>query len=138
MVAGYGGIRRAAPSLAPATAGAEPLSLAHPLGERERHSLHTGEIMEIKPNKKHDYQKILLANTDDVGARIVSYAACWAELMEAEVSRGKAVADVAERTGRLADTDGMTGFMYNKAILVLIHIWKHGEELRAWHHACRW
>lgn len=33
----------------------------------------------------------------------------------------------------LANTDGITGFMYGCAVSGLAKFWKHGEQLRRWH-----
>lgn len=41
--------------------------------------------------------------------------------------------EVAERTSREADIDGLTGFMYSAAVSVLSSTWVHGEMLRKWH-----
>lgn len=72
-------------------------------------------------------------NTDPYGARCYSYAKDWAELMEAEIEKGKTVADVAKATSRKADTDGITGFMYGCAVEILSRVWDYGEGLRKWH-----
>lgn len=30
---------------------------------------------------------------------------------------------------------GITGYMYDQAVVTLARIWEHGEELRVWHNA---
>ena len=72
-------------------------------------------------------------NEDPYGRRCYTYAKDWADLMEARLAEGQSIADVADMTSRLADTDGITGFMFGAAVSVLVACWEHGEELRAWH-----
>jgi hypothetical protein len=72
-------------------------------------------------------------NTDMYGAGIIRYAQKWADLMEAQMGTGALIGDVAEKTSRDADTEGITGFMYGAAVLVLARVWEHGEMLRRWH-----
>lgn len=72
-------------------------------------------------------------NTEPYGARIVSYARDWADLMELEMEAGRRLEDVAQATASRADTDGITGFMYGCAVQVLAECWEHGETLRRWH-----
>lgn len=73
------------------------------------------------------------ANTDPYGARVISYARDWAELMEGAIDKGKVLQDVAKETSHDADYDGITGFMYGAAVRVLFECWEHGEDLRRWH-----
>ena len=47
--------------------------------------------------------------------------------------RGETVAAAAERTRFEADTEGITGYMYNCAVAALSAFWQYGEELRCWH-----
>jgi hypothetical protein len=75
----------------------------------------------------------LANNTDPYGRAVYVYAAKWASLMEAEMSAGKKLADVAKKTSHDADEEGITGFMYGAAVATLAHCWKHGDELRRWH-----
>lgn len=79
------------------------------------------------------WDKGLKNNKDPYGARIYSYALDWANLMEAEIANGKKLEDVAEETSHVADTDGITGFMYGAAVSVLAQVWLHGDILRRWH-----
>ncbi len=90
--------------------------------------------MKIKQGEQANWDKCVEVNSKDpYSARCVSYAKDWAELMEAEIAKGKTVAEVAAATSRVADTDGITGFMYGAAASTLSHVWEHGEELRRWH-----
>ena len=70
---------------------------------------------------------------DGFGARIVRYAEEWARLMQVRISNGETIDECAEELSRLANDDGITGFMYGSAVAMLAHCWIHGEELRRWH-----
>jgi hypothetical protein len=70
---------------------------------------------------------------DPYGFRILQYAADWASFMERDLIPGMQISDVAEKTSREADTDGITGFMYGAAVSMLSEVWEHGEALRRWH-----
>lgn len=87
--------------------------------------------MLIKDQEFWDAQ--IEANKDPYGARILSYAKDWAELMETEIDAGNRLEDIAKDTSHCADTDGITGFMYGAAVSVLAKVWEHGERLRRWH-----
>lgn len=73
------------------------------------------------------------ANTDPYGGCVVRYAETWARLMQSRIDNGEAVAECAEETSRIADDEGITGFMYGCAVATLAKTWKHGEDLRRWH-----
>ena len=79
------------------------------------------------------FDESVRVNVDPYGARVVSYSKDWAEMMEREFAQGQALIDIAEKTSREADTDGITGFMYGCAVALLADCWVHGEELRRWH-----
>lgn len=87
----------------------------------------------IKPDMQSKWKEALANNTDAYGRRCFTYAADWASLMESELAAGKELKDVAKETSHKADTDGITGFMYGKAVSILAHVWEHGEALRQWH-----
>lgn len=90
--------------------------------------------MRIKKGKEADYCKFIEINGKDfyyVG--VVDYAKRWAEMMEAEMSLGKNLTDIANNTSIEADTEGITGFMYGCAVAALSEFWEYGEELRKWH-----
>ncbi len=72
-------------------------------------------------------------NTDPYGKGIIGFAERWANLMEARMERGAALADIADATSSEADDEGITGFMYGAAVSVLAISLEHGEELRRWH-----
>jgi hypothetical protein len=89
--------------------------------------------MTFAPGSEKLWKKGLKNNKDPYGVRIYSYALDWANLMEAEMAKGKKIEEVAEKTSRKADTDGITGFMYGAAVSVLSQAWVHGDVLRRWH-----
>lgn len=72
-------------------------------------------------------------NTDPYGAATVSYASAWAQMMEGLINQGSALKDIAEECSQLADTEGITGFMYGCAVSILSQCWKYGGDLNAWH-----
>ncbi len=72
-------------------------------------------------------------NQDPYGAATMKYAAMWARLMEGEINAGASLESCAKRLSHLADTDGITGFMYGCAVSILSQCWVHGEALRVWH-----
>lgn len=87
----------------------------------------------MKIKDQSGWEKTKQANRGPYGARCVSYAEDWANLMEIEMEKGKKLSEIAEQTSRIADTDGITGFMYGAAVSMLSWAWEHGEELRRWH-----
>lgn len=89
--------------------------------------------MEIIKGKETEYAAWREKNSDPYGRRIFTYAEEWAALMEAGLAKGQTIPDIAEETARVADTDGITGFMYGAAVATLAKMWVHGEELRRWH-----
>lgn len=72
-------------------------------------------------------------NQDGYGGAVVTYAECWARLMQLELANGNNLEDVAEATSQEADLEGITGFMYGAAVSILATCWKYGEQLRHWH-----
>lgn len=78
------------------------------------------------------WQKTVAANPDGYGGGVMRYAETWARLMEARVLGGATIAECAEQTSRIADTEGITGFMYGMAAKMLCQWWCHGEALKAW------
>jgi len=73
------------------------------------------------------------ANTDPYGNCVIRYAELWARLLEARMSKGEVLQNIAKECSHLADTEGITGFMYGCAVGILSSVWIHGEELRKWH-----
>ena len=90
--------------------------------------------MKIKAGKEKEYEEFVKINSKDFySLGVVNYAKRWAELMEKEIEKGARVCDIADRTSNMADTDGITGYMYGCAVSTLSHLWEYGEELRKWH-----
>ncbi len=87
----------------------------------------------MKFKDKAGWERGLANNTDPYGRAVYVYAKRWADAMEAAMDAGETLASCAQRTGRAADTEGITGFMYGAAVSTLSHVWEHGEELRRWH-----
>lgn len=79
------------------------------------------------------WKKFVANNKDGYGGRVVRYAEEWARLMQTRLDNGGTMEGSAEETSRMADDDGITGFMYGCAVGVLAKVWKHGEALRRWH-----
>lgn len=86
--------------------------------------------MKIKDNKVYENWKS--NNNDPYGAGVFRFAEKWANLMESEIECGKSLKDVADRTSREADMEGITGFMYGAAVSILTQCWEHGEEFNKW------
>jgi hypothetical protein len=55
-------------------------------------------------------------NTDSYSAGIFRYAEKWANLMEAAISNGKPLVEIADSTSHAADVEGITGFMHGAAV----------------------
>ena len=72
-------------------------------------------------------------NKDAYGAAVMSFADRWARIMETRVSNGETVESCADEICSLADTEGITGFMYGCAVSILSRVWAHGDALRRWH-----
>lgn len=79
------------------------------------------------------WQASLDANKDEYGACVLRYGERWARIMEGRLAAGASIADCAEQSSRMADTEGITGFMYGCAMSILAEVWAHGEQLRRWH-----
>ena len=84
--------------------------------------------MIIKEGMNEEYNKYKKTNsTDPYSNRVVTYGEDWANLMEQEKELDKELVD---RLSSQADTDGITGFMYDGARAALYHFWKYGDELK--------
>lgn len=82
------------------------------------------------PEVWEEFQK---NNSDGYGAGIMGYAERWACIMEARMKQGDELVNIADECSRIADNDGITGFMYGCAVSTLAQCWIHGEALRKWH-----
>lgn len=87
--------------------------------------------MKLKDEK--GWKECQANNTDGYGKVGVPYAERWADMMEARMKQGEKLADIAKDTSHEANVEGITGFMYGCAVLILSQVWAHGEELRQWH-----
>ena len=89
--------------------------------------------MQIKNDKKQEYQDWYNKNLDPYGHACFVYAENWASMMEDKIQNGFNLEDIAEQTSHDADTEGITGFMYGMAAQILAYCWVYGEQLRRWH-----
>lgn len=103
---------------------------------REQKALLDGALSVAGPIELVDeegWNKFKSNNTDGYGGRVVRYAEEWSRLMQTRLSNGETIPQCADELSRLADDDGITGYMYGCAVGVLAKVWKHGEALRRWH-----
>ena len=101
--------------------------------------------MKIKESKTKEFEEMVETNShDDYSKGTVDFAIRWAEemetLLEKEEQNGvhktpMKIGDVAKYAEKLADTDGITGFMYGCAMAILSKYWEYGEDLRIWHNS---
>lgn len=88
----------------------------------------------MKFSNEEDWNKFVETNSvDEYSNAVVTYAKRWAELMEELIDGGQPLEDIAQETSHIADTEGITGFMYGAAVSVLARTWVYGEKLRIWH-----
>ncbi len=92
------------------------------------------EAMTVSPAPDGDtWERCVSINTDPYSAGVIAFTALWGRLMEGQLAAGKTLAECARKMSRVADTEGITGFMYGCAVSFLAKFWVHGEELRRWH-----
>ena len=72
-------------------------------------------------------------NQDHYGSGVIRFCEAWTRVMESEIANGKTIAGCADKAMSVADTEGITGFMYGCAVSILSKVWIHGEDLRRWH-----
>jgi len=90
--------------------------------------------MKLKTGMEGEYVSWVKQNSKDPYSKaVVDYTERWALLMEAAVSGGAKLEDIADPTSSTADTEGITGFMYGCAVGALASFWEFGEQLRRWH-----
>lgn len=106
---------------------------------------------------KERWKEWVEANTDFYGRGVITYAARWANLMEAEIQRRELIPagepetwtadekaawqngsiqvinETADALSHKADIGGITGFMYGAAVQTLSESWLYGEWLHRWH-----
>jgi len=93
--------------------------------------------MKIKEGKEREYKDWFDKNSDPYSRECFLYAERWASLLEKEIMSDEealpTIVKCADNLSHVADTSGITGFMYGCAVSILSQCWKYGEELRKWH-----
>jgi hypothetical protein len=91
-------------------------------------------LMKVATGREQSYAEWKLKNVDPYSGTCFLFAEKWASLIEAEIAKGKTVADVADACSSEADKEfGVTGFMFGMAVSILAEAWEHGDALRRWH-----
>lgn len=67
-------------------------------------------------------------NTDPYGNRIMEYASQWMRMMEGRMSQGQTIVSCMQDTARIADNDGISGYMYGAAVSIIKLVWIHKDE----------
>ena len=79
-------------------------------------------------------ENVEINKDEPYGKAVTDYAESWADLMEAQINAGAALADIAKKASHDADNEyGITGFQYGCVVSLLAQCWEHGEDLRRWH-----
>jgi hypothetical protein len=96
--------------------------------------------MKLIEGNEDEYSKWRKKNSDPYNRRCFTYAEQWADLLEARIpiaatpEQARSVIEAfADHDSDVADTDGITGFIYGVAVSILSSVWIHGEHLRQWH-----
>lgn len=93
--------------------------------------------MWIAKGKEELHREWLMENSSDLGIGALAYAQRWAELMEKDLSVSQdaytTIMDFAFQTSIDADTDGITGGMFQHAVKYLASCWAHGDILKDWY-----
>lgn len=97
--------------------------------------IHTPAMAFVSPEAQKKWEGGLANNQDPYGNACYRFASEWATIMEKELTGSPAdwVPKNADRLSAIADTEGITGFMYGMAMSMLSECWVHGEILRRWH-----
>ena len=89
--------------------------------------------MKITPDMEKEFEKSKANATTPYGLVIYDVAEHWADLMESVLDpkslEESSMAAVAKATYRDADTEGLTGLMYNFAAEILCRYWVYGKAL---------
>lgn len=92
--------------------------------------------MKIRNGKEKEYREFIEINSNDpYSYGIVKFMQRFAELLENKINQSDPqliINEYAEEIVREADTEGITGFMYNCAIGALVKYWEYGNELSHW------
>jgi hypothetical protein len=91
--------------------------------------------VELDLTNKYSWKIGRLNNADGYGNACFVFASNWGRLMQVEMSKGKVLHEIAQKTSHEADIEGITGYMYTAAVKILCQCWKHGEELLKWHNS---
>ena len=94
--------------------------------------------MKIIPGKEEEYRGWYNNNNlDPYGHGVFTFLERWAALMEEAIEKSgnpeEAIEKYANSLSHVADTEGITGFMYGVAVEILSKEWVYGETLRKWH-----
>lgn len=82
---------------------------------------------------KEVYMKWKKLNVSDgYSFDIFKFSEKWADLMEAEVEKGKSLDDIADETSKIAGIKDLTQTMFNAALDILFRCWIYGYDLERW------
>lgn len=103
----------------------------------------------ISAEKEAQFNSILAerkAEKDAYSVRALEYGIQWADLMEGEISKLQGPPTVpaqailchffhkrADALSKIADVDGITGFMFGIAASLIADCWVYGKDFVAWH-----
>lgn len=102
--------------------------------DRKEHAaaLAAAPVMEREETKWT--QGIEAQNGSAYGLATFQFAEDWARLMQARITAGENLSDIADECCTVADkAHGITGFMYGCAVSILAETWIYGDTLRRWH-----
>ena len=99
----------------------------------KKHLYNKIKDIELDITDINEWNKIVEKNKDSYGSATIRYAEYWGKLMQLEHDNGKTISECVDSTSHDSDIEGVSGFMYNFALNLLIQYWKHGEELKNWH-----
>ena len=93
--------------------------------------------MKILQGKEKEYTEYKSQMTYYYSVRIISFSVSCADLMVLVINKivigVVAIQKCAKAAADEADYDGITGYMYNCAVKILVCFWEYGEILRKWH-----
>lgn len=95
--------------------------------------------MKIKSGKEKLWNEYQEKNADFYGKGVIDFAKSWTKLLEEQFSKNsdlttkQSIKTFADQTSQIADTNGISGFMYDAAVSILSAVWEYGDELREWH-----
>jgi hypothetical protein len=80
-----------------------------------------------------EWQRITTGQHGPTHWDMVEFAEAWARLMQAEMSRGKQLKEIARPTSLQANVERLSGQRVVAAMNILTVCWRYGAELRAWY-----